>query len=116
MRGRHIRRDLGKEHSARALEWLPEADIASWPAPTTSATLSFSLSVMRPILIKPGNEPRRPRAISIILIAELRAQQRFLRVDAHDDRQNHGHDKQQTDSGTKRQRPSQRIDQQSKIT
>ena len=37
-------------------------------------------------LVEPGNQPRRPGAVRIVLVAKLRAQQPLFRADAREER------------------------------
>jgi hypothetical protein len=63
-------------------------------------------------LIEARDQPRGPGTVGVISLAELRAQQPFFGVDAREKRRDQQRAKQHADSGTKRQSPAQRIDQQ----
>src|SRR5262245_56552753 len=66
-------------------------------------------------LVDPRNQSRGSAAVRIVLAAELRAQQSLLRTHARNERRDRQRREQHADAGTKSQRPSQRVDEQTQI-
>src|SRR5258708_24641235 len=66
-------------------------------------------------LVDTGNQARGPGAVRLVLVAKLRAQQPLFRTDAREQRQHRECSEQHADTRTKRQAPSERVDEQPQV-